>query len=165
MKKKYFPMFVDISGKRIVIVGGGRIAQRRAETLLEFVECSSDLTVISPALSPGLERLVQEGRIWYRQQKLDIDRVHFGVLEGAQIVLAATDDQTLNREIVSWCRAHNILVNTADDQNLCDFYFPSVTEIDGITVALNSGGRNPGKVKALREKLEEVFEKGKAAIR
>ena len=76
-------------------------------------------------------------------------------LNGADIVLTATDDRELNQKIVSACRMRKILVNTADDKSLCDFYFPAVTEKDGVVIGMNSGGKSPKTVRKVREYLEK----------
>ena len=117
----YFPMFVDISTKRILVIGGGKIAARRVRTLLKFAE---HIEVTAP-------------EIW------------------ADIVLTATDDRELNQKIVSACRMRKILVNTADDKSLCDFFFPAVTEKDGVVIGMNSGGKSPKTVRKVREYLEK----------
>jgi siroheme synthase-like protein len=87
-----------------------------------------------------------------------------GDIAGADMVLAATDDRQLNHSIADECRVlerekgRRILFNTADDKDLCDFYFPSVITRDDIVIGINSGGRSPGKVKQVREKLEEKLD-------
>ena len=151
MDKAYFPMFVDISEKEIVVVGGGNIAARRVKTLLLFTD---HITVIAPRLHDSLAELEAEGRITclhraYREG--DISKAH--------IVLAATDDEEVNRNIGEECNVlgqrcgRKILFNTADDRTLCDFYFPAVVQSDDIVRGINSGGKNPAKVKEIRRRL------------
>jgi len=149
MEKMYFPMFVDISDKKIVVVGGGNIAARRVRTLLDFAE---DITVVSPEICEKL-RILREvsglqviERGWMEED-----------LEGAQIVLAATDRKELNAKIVRFCREHQILVNTADDKSMCDFYFPSIIKKDPVIIGINSSGSSPAKVKETRLKLERAL--------
>ena len=69
-------------------------------------------------------------------------------------MLTATDDRNLNRKITEACKIRNILVNTADDKSRCDFYFPAVTEKDGVVIGMNSSGKNPKAVREVREYLE-----------
>lgn len=151
MEKRYFPMFVDISDKKIVVVGGGTVAARRVKTLLDFAE---DITVVSPEICEKL-RALREGsglrvieRGWRQED-----------LAGAQIVLAATDQKEVNAKIVRYCREHRIPVNTADDKSLCDFYFPSIIKEDPVIIGINSGGISPAKVKETRQKLERALSK------
>ena len=151
MDKAYFPMFVDISEKEIVVVGGGNIAARRVKTLLLF---SDHITVIAPRLHDSLADLEAESRITclhraYRE----------GDIYNAHIVLAATDDKEVNRSIGEECNilgqkcGRKILFNTADDRTLCDFYFPAVVQTEDIVIGINSGGKNPAKVKEIRRRL------------
>lgn len=155
MGKSYFPLFTDISGKRILVVGGGSIATRRVNTLLPF---EPFITVTAKKLTPRLELLKKEGKITCHQRGYIPED-----LTDADMVLAATDDHELNRAIVKACkmlekeRDRPILVNAADDKNLCDFYFPSVIHKDDLVIAVSSGGEAPGRVKELRKKLEGLY--------
>ncbi len=118
MKKPFFPMFVDLSEKRIVIVGGGKVAARRACTLAAF---ASDILVAAPEAEQEIRQLEQDGVLqWYR------GTYHESLLDTADIVLAATNDAALNEEVARCCRKRGILVNTSHKKELCDFYFPAV---------------------------------------
>ena len=126
MKKPFFPMFVDLSEKRIVIVGGGKVAARRACTLAAF---ASDILVAAPEAEQEIRQLEQDGVLqWYR------GTYHESLLDTADIVLAATNDAALNEEVARCCRKRGILVNTSHKKELCDFYFPAVA-IQGNVVA------------------------------
>ncbi len=161
MEHAYFPMFVDISDWNVLVVGGGTIAARRVGTLRHFTE---HITVLSPKLCESMELLHQSGVIrWLRGEYTP------ELLENRDLVLAATDRPEINRKIVEDCREKNdaagkkqqnrrILVNTADDKELCDFYFPSVVQTDNVTVGISSGGTNPGKVKEVRRQIENLLE-------
>lgn len=153
--KRFFPMYFDISQKNILVVGGGKIAARRIRTLLRFAE---QLTVLAPQF--GEELLVLQKEI--RSQRLTLIQRAFtaeteGILEDMDIVLAATDCPEVNQRIVTLCREKQILVNTADDKHACDFYFPSIIEKDEVVIGLNSGGKDPGKVKEMRRFIEGIL--------
>lgn len=149
MEKPYFPMFIDLSGKKILMVGGGGIALRRVRTLLKF---RVDILVVAPKLCGGLAKLAQEGKIRAEHREYrDSDT------EGTDIVLAATDSSEVNRHVWKVCRKAGIPVNVADDRNLCDFYFPSVVMNEEVVIGINSGGSDPGKVKETRQKIEKLF--------
>ncbi len=163
MEKYYFPMFVDLSQKKILVIGGGKIAARRVRTLLKF---ASHITVVSPEFCEELKQLLQEQA---RKMDPEIDYIERAVkkeeleqegggplFERTDLVLAATNDHELNRTIATICRKKKIQVNTADDKSLCDFYFPAVAEIDGVMIGINSSGKSPEKVKKVREKLERL---------
>lgn len=152
MEKAYFPMFVDISEMKIVVIGGGTIASRRVRTLTQF---ASDITVIAPTITDSLQQLKAEGRIEILCRKFqDCD------VEEADMVLAATDNRELNQHVASLCKdweirsGRKILLSVADDRTLCDFYFPAVVKTDEVVIGINSGGADPGRVKQLRKKLE-----------
>lgn len=158
MQSSYFPMFVDISDKNILVIGGGHIAARRVNTLLKFTR---RVTVVSPDLCEELRSLVQtctaEEICW-------IDREYTpDCLRGMDIVLAATDQREVNQQIVTDCRLaeqkeqRKILVNTADDKTQCDFYFPSIVQSEELTIGINSGGKSPQKVKEMRKKLQNLL--------
>ena len=155
MEKAYFPMFVDISEMKIIVVGGGTIATRRIKTLLQF---ASGITVISPDVTDSLKLLESEGQIHHIRREYQAGDIH-----DADMVLAATDDKALNQSIAQECRTweqesgRRILLSVASDRALCDFYFPSVVRQDDLVVGINSGGKDPGKVKRVREKIERVI--------
>ncbi len=145
MNKSYFPMFVDLSEKKILVAGGGRIAARRVETLLLFAK---HITVVSPKLCDTLAGLAGQGTVEYRKRCWREDD-----LAGCDIVLAATNDKAVNHRIWEAATANGILVNVADDKSRCDFFFPAVVTCDDMVVGISSGGRDPGKVRKLREKI------------
>lgn len=154
--KKFFPMFFDISQKNILVVGGGKIAARRIRTLLRFAE---RLTVLAPQFCEELLTIQKETR----SQRLILIQSPFtseteNLLEYMDIVLAATNCPEVNQRIVSICREKQILVNTADDKHACDFYFPSVIEYGDVVIGINSGGKDPGKVKEMRGIIEEILQ-------
>lgn len=149
MEHPYFPVFIDISGKRTVVIGGGSVALRRVNTLLRF---GADVCLVSPSLCAGLDSLRESGKI-----SAVLRNYEEKDLEGAELVIAATDDRTVNRKVWGDCKERKIPVNTADDHTLCDFYFPSVVMTEDVVVAVSSGGKDPGLVKAVREKIEKTL--------
>lgn len=156
MSEFFFPMFVKISDQNVFVIGGGQIAARRVATLLRFTK---RITLVSKECSLEMQKLLEMNpEICYISRKLDVNDLENGgyesLLEGADMVLTATNQRDLNASIVHWCKENGILVNTADDKTLCDFYFPSVVEKDGVLIALNSGGESPSRVKRLRKRIE-----------
>lgn len=149
MKKAFFPMFVDISKKKIVVVGGGQVALRRVKTLLLFAE---DILVVSPEMNEELCGLEREGKI--RCLKREYRRED---IQDADMVLAATNCHKVNSSIFRYCREQGILVNTADDKSKCDFYFPSVMQKGDVTIGMNSGGISPAAVRRVREEIENCL--------
>lgn len=141
---------MDISRMDILVAGAGRIALRRIKTLLKF---ESHITVVAGRIHP---------EIWSFAEKTDCVRViqkayEAKDLEGRDLVLACTDSEEINREIVRTCRKRGILVNAADCKELCDFYFPSVIVEDELVVGISAGGENHRAVKETREYLENLW--------
>ena len=149
MEKPYFPMFVDLNGKKVLTAGGGRIALRRVRTLLRF---GARIHVTAPDLCEELAELEDQGRI-----TADRREYRMGDAEGYDLVLAATNSRAVNRMIWEECRGRGVTVNVADDKSLCDFYFPSVVMTDDVVIGINSGGTDPGKVKETRREIERII--------
>ena len=135
MDRPYFPMFIDLTDKKVLVAGGGTIALRRVRTLLKF---GADIRVIAPELCGELAQMEEEGKIMAEHREY-----RAGDICGAQIVLAATDDREVNRQIWEECRTAGIIVNVADDKSLCDFYFPAVVMTHEAVIGINSGGADP----------------------
>lgn len=155
MEKKFFPIFIDFSNKKVVVIGGGVIASRRVKTLAEFTE---HITVVAPEITPALSELHQYGEIKWLKEHYKIEQ-----LQEADMVIAATNQPELNHQIKKDCQQlelqnkKNILVSVIDDKEQCDFYFPSIVEKEGIVIGINSGGKSPKQTKAIREKIEKLL--------
>ena len=150
MKKPYFPMFVDLSGRQVTVVGGGSVALRRSETLLYF---GVDIKVIAPEIRSEFYRLDSEGKVVLCNREYQE-----GDAKGADLVIAASNCREVNRRVYEECQKAHIPVNTADDRELCDFYFPSVVLAEDIVIGLNSIDHDPKKVKEARKIIENVFD-------
>ena len=156
MAKAYFPMFVDISEIKIIVVGGGNIASRRIAALVMF---ASDITVIAPEVTNQIKELEASGKV-----RCICRAYQEGDLADADMVLAATDNRDVNTKVAADCRENEsmtgrkIVLNVADDRFQCDFYFPSVIVRDEIVIGINSGGQDPAKVKRVRRRLQDELE-------
>lgn len=146
MSMPWFPMFVDLSGRRALVVGGGRIAARRAGALLRF--CGA-VTVVAPDIAPELEGTGAE---------LIRRRYAPGDLEGAALVVAATDDSALNACIARDCRARGVPVNVASDHTLCDFYFPGVAVRGNVAVGVTAGGADHRLARRVTEAVRQAVD-------
>ena len=150
MKKPYFPLFVDLSEKRILVVGAGKIATRRVESLLDF---AGSITVAAPEATERIRQLSREKKICW------INGIyHKDMTEEADFVLAATDDDVCNTRIVKDCKARNIPVNACHKKELCDFYFPGIIRRENLVMGITSGGQDHQKIREIREKTERIFE-------
>ena len=146
----YFPMFVDLSARRVLVVGGGRIAARRVGTLAQF--CPR-VTVVAPAIHPDIAALAAEGRVkvcqrTYREEDLD----------GTELVLASTDNGALNAGIVRACRARGIPVNDASDRHRCDFLFPGIARSGAVVAGVSAGGGDHRLARRATEAVRECLE-------
>ena len=151
MKNKcFFPMFVDLSDKNVVVAGGGSIATRRVKTLLSFTR---NITVIAPTMTPELIELGKTGKII--AQMRPVKRSDFAF---AYMVLAATNDWKVNDEIYKICKEEGIYVNVADSKDKCDFYFPGVYVEDEIVIGITASGQDHKKARKLRVAIEQALE-------
>lgn len=151
-KGAYFPLFVSLAGKCILIAGAGQVAARRGRVLLSF---GAKLSVTAPECSAEMAELLKEKDrdvLCYEKRMFTEED-----LRDADLVLAATDDTALNHRIAKLCREKKIPVNNASDQRDCDFFFPAIVQAQGLTVGVSSGGRDHGKVAKTCEKLRAFF--------
>jgi precorrin-2 dehydrogenase/sirohydrochlorin ferrochelatase len=140
----YYPLFLDLDGRHVLLAGGGSVSARKAEALLR---AGARVTVVAPDVAAELARLAPP---------LTIVRRPFEAsdLDGQFLVFAATNDAAVNARIAEECHARGILVNVADATELCDFIVPAVIERDSVQVALSTGGKSPALARALRRELE-----------
>lgn len=151
---RYFPVFLDISNKKINVYGAGRIASRRVETLLAFHPL---LTVFAPEADQKVIKAAEEGLLTYINEPYRPGSIP----PDAVMVLAATDDPEVNREIYAECREKGISVNVCSDRTLCDFQFPGVAVKDDLVIGVNAGGNDHRLAKTWTERMRrEVEEDG-----
>jgi siroheme synthase-like protein len=154
MKKRgqspaYYPVFLDIGGKKCVVVGGGQVALRKVRALLE---CGADVVVISPDLCAGLEQLAGSGEIHAINREYQE-----GDLEGAFVVIVATSDGEANLRVAKEARKKTALVNVVDNPENCDFIAPSYIRRGDVTIAISTSGRSPALARKIRNRLERDF--------
>lgn len=146
---KYYPIYLDIANKRCVVVGGGEVAERKTRRLLE---CGARVVVVAKTLTPFLERKGNEGAI--EHCAVDYDD---SCLEGAFLVIGATDRDKVNGRISDDARARGIPVNIVDDPARCDFILPALFQREDLVIAVSTGGKSPALAKKLREELERRY--------
>lgn len=140
---------MNIRGRRTLVVGGGEVAARKAGVLLE---AGARVTVVAPELNDTLRRQAEEGVIDYRA-----GRFESGDLEGIALIIAATDDEAVNREVSSLAQARSIPVNVVDNPELCSFVMPSIIDRSPVQIAVSTGGASPVLARMLRAKLESAI--------
>lgn len=145
----YYPICLNITNKRCVIVGGGEVGARKAEGL---IVCGARVVVLSRVLAPSLEKMKQEGRIDHVETDYEAS-----YLSGAFMVIGATDSAEVNKKIAADARALGIMVNVADDPLRCDFILPAVVRQGDLLIAVSTGGKSPALAKKLRAELDASF--------
>ena len=146
----YFPLFMDISDKKIVVIGGGNIAARRVKVLSQFCR---NLTVVAPRIHPDLLTLEEKGQIRVIRREYEREDIY-----DAWMVLATTDQHKLNEEIYSVAKCLGALVNVASDRNKCDFHFPGIIKKEPYVVGINASGKDHRGAARLKKVLEEAME-------
>jgi len=146
---RYYPVHLDIRNKKCLVVGGGAVGTRKVMALLD---CGAEVTVISPAVSKPLRELAATGSITLKARTYCR-----GDLDGIFLVIGATDDETLNRQISLDAERLNRLCNIADRPESCSFILPSVVQRDDLVITISTSGKSPALAKKLRKTLETQF--------
>lgn len=155
--KLYFPMFVDLSDKKVVVAGAGTIAKRRIRALIDFTD---HLVVIAPEVNRELKELEAEGRITILRKHYDREDIY-----DASLVIAATNDNKVNQDIYSACKCLGIPVNVCSDKKKCDFYFPAIASCGNLVAGLSTSGREHKKSRDVAERIQELLDQtGKAEV-
>ncbi len=146
---RYYPVFLDIAGKPVVVIGGGEVALRKVEGLLA---AGAQVTVVSPELYPELRGLVEEDRLRYERREY-----RWGDLEGYALAFVASDDRSANAAVASEGRERGVWVNAVDDPERCDFIMPSIVQRGDFVVAISTSGGSPAMARKLREEMERFL--------
>ncbi len=146
---KYYPVFLDLRERTCIVVGGGRVAERKAVSLLE---AGANVTIVSPSLTPKLQELSSSGKITHLAKTFDDQDV-----EGASLVIAATGSAEVNAGCGRLCRKRQILVNVASPPGESSFIVPSVVDRGALLIAISTSGESPALSKKIRSELEQVF--------
>ncbi|NAZ54793.1 siroheme synthase [Vibrio toranzoniae] len=147
---RYFPMFLDVENKPILVVGGGEVACRKVDSLLR---AGANVTLVSPKVAPYLKQLVDESKLHWVQNFYSSHILSKDYLQ----VWATTDNPSLNHQVYNDAKKLGVLVNVVDDLPYCDFITPSMVNRGRVQIAISSGGASPVLVRNIREKLETVL--------
>lgn len=142
----YLPIFTDVRNKLCLVVGGGEVGKRKAGVLLE---AGAKVRVVAPQIEPALAAQKNVETIVAR-----FDAKH---LDGVTLVIAATNDRSVNRQVSVLAQARNIPVNVVDDPELCSFIMPAILDRSPLMVAFSSGGASPVLTRMMRGKLETMI--------
>ena len=144
-----YPIFLELSGRRVVVIGGGAVAVRKAQSLLS---AGARLVVVAEKIDDMLTALCQGTNAELIKSKYSKDYLAVAVL-----AIAATNDHQLNRRIYKDCQELEILCNVVDEPQLCDFFVPAVVKRGGLQIAIGTEGHSPAYAGHLRKKLERMF--------
>lgn len=146
----YFPLFINLKEKEIIVFGGGNIAARRIKSLLSY---GAYIKVIAPEISEELEQLAKENETL----TLEYREYQPSELKQPDFVLAATNDERINTIIFRECRHKSILVNVASNQEMCDFFFPGIVAKGDITVGITANGKNHKRAAEVAEQIRKLL--------
>ena len=146
---RYYLIQLDIQDKNCLVVGGGGVGTRKVQTLLK---CGAIVTVVSPEISDRLRVLAESARLTLKPRPYRSEDI-----EGMFLVIGASDDETLNRQISSDAERRYTLRNIADRPEKCNFILPSIVRRDDLVITISTSGKSPALAKKLRKKLERQF--------
>jgi len=146
---KYLPIFYDLSVRPCLVVGAGEIAARKVRQLRK---AEASVTVIAPDICDELQGLVDDKEIQYIAERFSEE-----ILHDKMLVVAATNDEKVNRQVSELAKAKNIPVNVVDNPDLCSFIMPSIVDRDPVQIAISTGGASPVLARLLRARLETLI--------
>ena len=145
-----YPIFLEMQDRRVVLVGAGTVAFRKAQVLLE---AGARLVIVADHVNPAMELLCRENK----QAELVKAPYSKEYLTGATLAIAATNNRELNKQIYHDCQNCDVLCNVVDDPELCDFFAPAVLKRGDLQIAISTDGVCPAYAGHIRTKLEEMF--------
>lgn len=144
-----YPIFLKLEGHKILVVGGGLVAEQKIEGILRS---ATDVTVIAPQITPRIGLWAQQGRLKHISLEF-----RAGMAHGYFMVIAATDSEQINRAVYDEARQAGALSNAVDDPGYCDFYAPAVVSRGQFQIAISTGGNSPALAQNIRKGLEQEF--------
>ena len=145
----YYPALLDLRDRLVVLVGGGRVAARKAASLLD---CGARLRLVAPEICAEIKALLPEGGIEHRAREFEP-----GDLQGAVLAVSATDHESVNRQVAEEAEKRGMFVNVVDVPWLCSFIVPAVVRRDALVLAVSTSGASPAAARKVRQGLEREF--------
>jgi precorrin-2 dehydrogenase/sirohydrochlorin ferrochelatase len=149
--KRYYPLCLDLEGKKVSVIGGGKVAERK---ILSLLECSADVTIISPSITEKLRNLFKKGKLRYLPKAYEK-----GDLKGSFLVISATGEKGINMKVSEEAELRGCLCNVVDDPEVSNFIVPSVVKRGKLLIAISTSGVSPAFSKRIRKELEKKFGK------
>ena len=144
-----YPIFINLADKMCLVVGGGKVAQRKIETLLEY---KAQVLAVSPGVTDRIKYWAERKLITWKSRLFEPSD-----LEEVFLVFIATGNSRTNKEIAALCRDRGIMVNAVDDPENCDFYVPAILRRDSLCIAVSTEGKSPLLAAKLRNELENMI--------
>ena len=148
IENSFFPLILSLANRKVVVVGGGKVAARKVSKLLE---AQAEITIIAPELEPLLFELIKQSKLNWQKGCFSRN------IEGFDLVIAATNDHEVNMEIVTAARKAKILVNSVDEAVHSDFIFPAIVRRGDLLIAISTSGKRPALARKIRQELEFLF--------
>jgi len=145
----YYPIFLDLNNQKVIVVGGGEVAERKIKNLLIY---GCTIYISSPHFTPHLQQLIAAKKIHHIPDK-SLDTY----MDTAFMVIAATDDAEVNSKIASQAKKHGLLINTVDQPKDCNFIMPSIVKRGNLQIAISTAGKSPALAKKIRKNLQNTF--------
>lgn len=146
MQLRYFPVSLNIAGKNVLVVGGGRVGENKIKKLLKY---GAKIKVIALEFTKNILRLADTGKLIIKKREYKCSD-----LEQVVLVIAATSDKKINKTIWADAKKRNIWVNVVDDKKICEFISPAVIRKKGLVIAITTDGKNPKLSREFRIFLE-----------
>lgn len=144
-----YPLFLKLEGKKVLIVGGGQIAE---EKLFGVLRSATDVTVVAPQISEKIRGWAEQGLL-----KHVADEYRPGMVCDYFLVIAGTDSEAVNHAVYKEAKEAGILCNAVDDPQYCDFYAPAVVSRGDFQIAISTGGNSPALAQKVRKELEQKY--------
>lgn len=144
-----YPIFLKLQGYKVLIVGGGRIAEEKAEAVLRS---ATEVTLLAPRITERLQRWAEQRLLKHIEQEY-----RPGDARGYFLVIAATASEQVNRAVYREAKENGALCNAVDDPGFCDFYAPAVVRRGDFQIAISTGGHSPALAQQVRKELEDQF--------
>src|SRR5690606_18191485 len=151
-----FPLFFKLENRKVLIVGGGDVALRKADLISR---AGAAITILAPSISTEIQALLSHTK-YKAKHELIYENYNKAYMTGARVIIAATDDETLNHQIHADASDLNVPVNVVDTPHLCDFIFPAIVDRNPIVIGISSNGKAPVLARLLRARLETLIPQG-----
>jgi precorrin-2 dehydrogenase/sirohydrochlorin ferrochelatase len=146
---EYYPVFLNLCGKNVLVVGGGNVALRKTKSLLK---AGAFVFLVSPEINNGFDQLKNNNNFFVKIKSFEKEDI-----SGMFLVFSATDNKSLNKDVMFLCRENGTLCNIADAGEDSDFIVPSSIKRGDLTLAVSTGGKSPALSRKLRQDLEKEF--------